>query len=52
MNALTYLAIHDVAAIAAGSYLVTNDCPWWGALCFLLAASTTVKTTKTEAEKK
>lgn len=46
MNAFMYLAIHDAAAIGAGAYLVTHDCPWWGALCFLLAATTSVKTTK------
>jgi hypothetical protein len=43
MNAYLYLAIHDVAAIAGGVYLVTHDYPWWGALCFFLAATTTVK---------
>ncbi len=43
MNAFAYLAIHDVACIAAGAYLVTHDCPWWGALCFLFAASATVR---------
>ena len=42
MNAFFYLAIHDAAAICGGVYLVTNDCPWWGALCFFMAATTTV----------
>lgn len=46
MNAWAYLAVHDAAAMAAGAYLAMNDCPWWAALCFLLAASTTVKTSK------
>lgn len=44
MNSWSYLAIHDAAAIAAGAYLVCHDHPWWAALCFFLAASTTVRT--------
>ena len=42
MNAWLYLAVHDVAWIGAGAWLVVNDSPWWAALCFLLAAGTTV----------
>lgn len=42
MNQWAYLAIHDSIAIAAGAYLVAHDSPWWAALCFILAASTTV----------
>ena len=45
MNSYAYLALHDVAAIAGGVYLASNNCPWWAALCFLLSATTTVKTT-------
>lgn len=43
MNAWVYLACHDVAGVFAGSYLVSHDCPWWGALCFLMVLTTTVK---------
>lgn len=46
MTSWAYLAIHDAACVAAGAYLVVNDSPWWAALCFLLAASTTVRETK------
>ena len=46
MNAYTYLVLHDVAAIAAGVYLVSANSPWWAALCFLLAATTTVRSYK------
>ena len=41
-----WLAIHDTAAICAGAYLVVNDHPWWAGLCFFLAATATVRTTK------
>lgn len=44
MNAWAYLALHNVASIAGGVYLVSHDCPWWGLLCFVLVASTTVST--------
>jgi hypothetical protein len=47
--AYMWLAIHDVACIAGGVYLVSNDSPWWGALCFLLVATATVKEVRTKA---
>ena len=50
MNAYAFLAVHDTAAIAGGVYLVTHDHPWWAALCFLMALTTTVKTTTTKQE--
>lgn len=40
-----YLIFHDVAAIGAGAYLAVNGHNWWAALCFLLAATTSVKQT-------
>lgn len=43
MNAYAYVAIHDVTAICAGAYLASHDCPWWAAICFLLALNTTVE---------
>jgi len=46
MNAYTWLAIHDAAAIGAGAYLATHNCPWWAALCFVMASLSTVKGTK------
>lgn len=46
MNAWLYLALHDMTAIAGGVYLVTQDSPWWAALCFFLAAVTTVREVK------
>lgn len=47
-SAWVWLAVREVALIAAGAYLVTHGCPWWGALCFLLVAGTTVRNVKTE----
>lgn len=46
MNAYADLALHDVTAIAAGAYLVSHDCPWRGALCFLLVATTSITHSK------
>lgn len=43
MNAYIWLAVHDATAIGAGAYLATHDCPWWAALCFLLAATSSVR---------
>lgn len=46
MSPWTYLAIVDSVAIVGGVYLVTTDHPWWAAVCFLLAATTTIKQRK------
>jgi hypothetical protein len=49
MNIWAWLAVHDAVCIVSGAYLVSHDCPWWwGALCFLLAATTTVRETAKE----
>ncbi len=50
MNHWAYLAVHDAAALLAGAYLVTHDCPWWGALCFAMAATTTVSEVRQKAK--
>jgi hypothetical protein len=49
MNIWFYMAVHDAAAFAAGAFLIYSGHPWWGALCFVLAATTTVTTTRTPA---
>ena len=46
MNVFLYLALHDMTAIAGGVYLVTQDSPWWAALCFFLAATTSIQDKK------
>jgi len=38
-----YMLVHDLIAIAGGVYLVHDNHPWWAAVCFLLAATTTIK---------
>ena len=38
-----YLMVHDVVCIAAGTYLVITDHPYWAIVPFVLAATTTVK---------
>jgi hypothetical protein len=40
-----YLMVHDTVCIAAGTYLIINDHPWWAILPFVLAATTTLKST-------
>lgn len=43
MNGYLYLVIHDTVAIISGTYLVCHGYPWGSAVCFFLAATTTVK---------
>ncbi len=43
MRVWTYLAIFDTVAIVCGTYLICHDHGGFGFLCFLLAATTTVK---------
>lgn len=48
MNAWAYLAFHDIAAIGAGAYLAHAGHPWWACVCFVLAATTTVRSRATQ----
>jgi len=38
-----YLILVDLITICCGTYLVIHDYPGWAAICFVLAATTTIK---------
>lgn len=46
MNAYTWLAIHDVACIAAATFLVINDKPGWACVFVASFLFASVKTSK------